>query len=895
MRLTNALAVRRNDIMIFTPHARQLSVARFLWARHVVFATTINLACGSKLSTSAASPQRPGVLFCDTFEELDAVRNSWIAAIPDISGSSVSVEDRALKLTLPSSGEIRLSRTIDGATVRGLRLRVSARVRTDAPGGSGRISVSSGSSAPGYKVLVELPYSGSSWSPLSAFVDIDPDSVRIDLSLSFEGQGHAWFDDVIVERIGPVPERLTQEINSQQLRNVESLTRAAALIRYEHPSDQSASLDWESFLPTAIEQAIPARSRGQLLTRLRAIFAPIAPTAEFSEAPSYSLGEPTRGSGTHLSRWRHVGLGSQFPYSHWREGRDADQSSVRVEVLAETPNLSRCKRAQLHATGHRLGDDGDAVVYADIGLPGIGTKQIDLPFNPVDSSVSVDFEMPVDAYNVRLGVRVKGRAGFTLGALSLDCDTRDHVAVNIGQSAWAHHGDEPLYTYVLRACTSGTCLDVEHRPLDTAFVQARDVLDVQIADGLWLHLPLAVWTDGARTFPAVAQIPPPRTYATNDLAARLAIVASAWGTLSLFYPYFSDQHIAWSDKLAASLAGMANARSVTDVYHALFGLLTALRDNHARAYHPYVPNDGMIPVALRRFGDALVVVGTVDDYAKRIPIGTEILSLDHQAALQAYSDMRKAIPSATAQWSDAIVPFWLTVGPVGTLSIVRIRSMNGKTEDIVLPYLSRKRYESLVREPRPVSGSELAPGIRYVDLDLMKQERWQAILPSLSSARVIILDMRGYPAGGTLGILGHFVDKEIRSPEWQIPVLETGAYSTAFWTLRPKSPRLTSKVLVLLDGRAVSAAETFLQVVQDNHLATLIGETSAGTNGNVQTVPLPGGFSMRFTGMRVPRPDGTALQGHGVVPDQIVHPTLDGIRSGHDEILDAALALARRL
>jgi len=84
-------------------------------------------------------------------------------------------------------------------------------------------------------------------------------------------------------------------------------------------------------------------------------------------------------------------------------------------------------------------------------------------------------------------------------------------------------------------------------------------------------------------------------------------------------------------------------------------------------------------------------------------------------------------------------------------------------------------------------------------------------------------------------------------------------------------------------------------MVRDNHLATLIGETSAGTNGNLKTVPLPGGFSMRFTGMRVLLSDGTALQGKGIVPDLVVHPTLEGVRAGHDEILEVAIAYAKKL
>jgi C-terminal processing protease CtpA/Prc len=52
---------------------------------------------------------------------------------------------------------------------------------------------------------------------------------------------------------------------------------------------------------------------------------------------------------------------------------------------------------------------------------------------------------------------------------------------------------------------------------------------------------------------------------------------------------------------------------------------------------------------------------------------------------------------------------------------------------------------------------------------------------------------------------------------------------------------------------------------------------------------------VRFTGLHVSAPDGSTIQGHGITPDQIVHPTLEGIRAGRDEILEAAIATAQWL
>jgi C-terminal processing protease CtpA/Prc len=64
-------------------------------------------------------------------------------------------------------------------------------------------------------------------------------------------------------------------------------------------------------------------------------------------------------------------------------------------------------------------------------------------------------------------------------------------------------------------------------------------------------------------------------------------------------------------------------------------------------------------------------------------------------------------------------------------------------------------------------------------------------------------------------------------------------------------------------------------------------------DGNVTQMSLPGGYQMTFTGMSVRHADGRPLQRVGIQPAVHVAPTIRGIRSGHDEVLDAALKLAR--
>jgi C-terminal processing protease CtpA/Prc len=51
---------------------------------------------------------------------------------------------------------------------------------------------------------------------------------------------------------------------------------------------------------------------------------------------------------------------------------------------------------------------------------------------------------------------------------------------------------------------------------------------------------------------------------------------------------------------------------------------------------------------------------------------------------------------------------------------------------------------------------------------------------------------------------------------------------------------------------------------------------------------VPGGIYVRFSGQGVWHADGRQLQRVGLQPDVEVHPTLAGIRTGKDEVLDTA-------
>lgn len=105
---------------------------------------------------------------------------------------------------------------------------------------------------------------------------------------------------------------------------------------------------------------------------------------------------------------------------------------------------------------------------------------------------------------------------------------------------------------------------------------------------------------------------------------------------------------------------------------------------------------------------------------------------------------------------------------------------------------------------------------------------------------------------------------------------------------------LSGRLVFVTDSRAISYAETCLQMIAYHALGPIVGETTAGTNGNVNSIDFPGGYTIEWTGMRTLMQDGSTFHGVGVRPTHPVLRTVAGVREGRDELLEAALELVPR-
>jgi C-terminal processing protease CtpA/Prc len=77
-------------------------------------------------------------------------------------------------------------------------------------------------------------------------------------------------------------------------------------------------------------------------------------------------------------------------------------------------------------------------------------------------------------------------------------------------------------------------------------------------------------------------------------------------------------------------------------------------------------------------------------------------------------------------------------------------------------------------------------------------------------------------------------------------------------------------------------------------LAEIVGQPTAGTNGNVNPFMLPGGFRIIWTGMKVLKHDGSQHHLIGIQPTVPAERTIQGIIEGRDEFLEKALEVVKQ-
>lgn len=107
----------------------------------------------------------------------------------------------------------------------------------------------------------------------------------------------------------------------------------------------------------------------------------------------------------------------------------------------------------------------------------------------------------------------------------------------------------------------------------------------------------------------------------------------------------------------------------------------------------------------------------------------------------------------------------------------------------------------------------------------------------------------------------------------------------------PESSKTKANFYFLIDESAISASETFLDIIKYGKIGKLIGQPTAGSNGDFNYLYLPGDITVSFSGIKVLNSDGSKHIGRGVIPDHLVDFSREDLLNDRDPFVDRALEL----
>jgi hypothetical protein len=383
-----------------------------------------------------------------------------------------------------------------------------------------------------------------------------------------------------------------------------------------------------------------------------------------------------------------------------------------------------------------------------------------------------------------------------------------------------------------------------------------------------------------------------------DAGFRILALYRLWNIIEYWFPYRDLLDDDWDEVLQEFLPRFVEVENVDEYKLVLLSFIARIRDTHANLWSALDvrPPTGTCywPIELRFIeGKATITAFTDSSLISNsgLEIGDIITAVDGvsiDTLIEEWSPFYCA-SNQTTRMRD--IARYLPNGTCGESKLTIERQ--GQSQTILLP-----RTQNSGRQPKPhdrpgETFQLLSPDIAYIKLSSIRISDVPEYIERASGTSGLIIDIRNYPSEFVVFALGRrLIEQPTPFARFTVGVLNNpGAFT---WTdplkLFPETPGYQGNIAILVDEVSISQAEYTSMAFRAAPRAVVVGSTTAGADGNVSGIPLPGGLQTMISGIGVFYPDKSPTQRVGIIPDIFVEPTREGIRTGRDEILEAALS-----
>ncbi|MEN8006868.1 MAG: S41 family peptidase [Candidatus Krumholzibacteriota bacterium] len=382
-----------------------------------------------------------------------------------------------------------------------------------------------------------------------------------------------------------------------------------------------------------------------------------------------------------------------------------------------------------------------------------------------------------------------------------------------------------------------------------------------------------------------------------DSGYRILALLRLWNIIEYWFPYRDQIDTDW-EALLPEFIPLFVAADSWDAYRLeLFAFTAHIRDSHANLW----PEIGLRPPRGKcnwpvevRFIEGKATVAAFTDSVQGPGSGLEIGDI-----IENIDD--RPINSLVEEWS----PYYCASNKATMLKdIARFMSRGecgectvgidrrGKKKVIAVDRVTSQRMNWVPHDREGETFQLLSDEVAYMKLSSIRIEDVAGYIEQAAGTRGLVIDIRNYPGEFVVFALGSRLVKEPTAFTrfTRCDPVNPGAF---IWSdpllLQPESPGYGGKVAILVNEVSMSQSEYTAMALRAGPQAVVVGSTTAGADGNVSRIPLPSGLKVMMSGIGVFYPDKTPTQRVGIVPDILATPTIEGVREGRDEVLEAAL------
>lgn len=387
-----------------------------------------------------------------------------------------------------------------------------------------------------------------------------------------------------------------------------------------------------------------------------------------------------------------------------------------------------------------------------------------------------------------------------------------------------------------------------------------------------------------------------------DAGFRLLSLYRYWNMINYFFPnkHLTDKK--WDTVLRAYLDKFINAKDELAYELASLQLIGEVNDTHANLWGggnkiAELRGSRYAPFKVAFVENQLVVTDYFNpefSEAAKLKVGDIITHINGKSVTSLVDSLKPYYPASNSAAMLRDMAANLLRSTANTVLLTYISTAQKLQFDVPTYEMKQLNIYRWKVDKNEKCYKLLDGNIGYVTLGNIKNEDIPEIKKLFKNTKGIIIDIRNYPTTFVPFSLGGYF---VTEPTPFVKFTFGNPDHPGEFVFRD-GPKITSdrnryqgKLVVLVNESSQSQSEYTAMAFRAVKNSVIIGSTTAGADGNVSNISLPGGLSTMISGIGVYYPDGKDTQRIGIVPDIVVNQTIGGIKKGKDEVLEKAISV----